>query len=378
MNDLKRKMMSTLALALMMIFGALAAQAQINVTVKGKAVDADGKAIVGAKVEMVNKENGRKYNMKTGKDGSFMNIGIAPGTYDATLTDTSGKVLSKATNFRADPGSEENQLNFDIQAEKKETEAIVSGAKKVEPNKMTEEQRKALAEAQKQTEEVKNYNAKVTNLNGMLAQARADNKAGNFQEAITLMNQGIQTDPNQALLYGTLADAQSGMKDYKSCADSYAKAIDLMTSSKKPDPATSGIWSMGRGMCLAHTGDIQGSTAAMDLAAKSNPQLANMAYFNEGAILTNTGKTDDATTAFDKAIAADPAKPDPYFEKGRNLVAKATTDKSGKIVAAPGTEEALQKYLELDPEGKHAGEAKAMLEALGSKVETSYGTKKKK
>ncbi|MBV9670659.1 MAG: carboxypeptidase regulatory-like domain-containing protein, partial [Acidobacteriales bacterium] len=186
---MKNRILVVLAFALIMITGATTAFAQVNVTVKGKAVDADGKPIVGAKVEMVNKDNGRKFTMKTGKDGSFMNIGVSPGTYSATLTDQSGKIISKADNFNADPGKEENRLDFNIQAEQKETQAIVSGEKKVEPNKMTEEQRKALEAAQKQQAEVKAYNEKVGGLNQMLTEARADNKSGNFQGAIQLMTQ---------------------------------------------------------------------------------------------------------------------------------------------------------------------------------------------
>ena len=53
-------------------------------------------------------------------------------------------------------------------------------------------------------------------------------------------------------------------------------------------------------------------------------------------------------------------------------------DSSGKMVAPEGTTEALNKYLELQPNGVHAQDAKGMLTALGSKIETSYGTKKKK
>src|SRR5437660_5899364 len=104
MRRMTKMMFATLALALMMVMGSVSAIAQVNVMVKGKAVDAQGKPIVGAKVEMVNKDNGRKFTMKTGKDGSFMNIGISPGTYSATLTGTDGKLLSKADNFKADPG----------------------------------------------------------------------------------------------------------------------------------------------------------------------------------------------------------------------------------------------------------------------------------
>jgi len=64
-------------------------------------------------------------------------------------------------------------------------------------------------------------------------------------------------------------------------------------------------------------------------------------------------------------------------------LAKATLDKDGKTVPVPGTTEALQKYLDLAPNGPHVEEAKAMLASLGTTLQTEYknpdaGTKKKK
>jgi hypothetical protein len=41
-----------------------------------------------------------------------------------------------------------------------------------------------------------------------------------------------------------------------------------------------------------------------------------------------------------------------------------------------GTAEAFNKYLELEPEGKFAEQSKAMLQALGETVQTSYGKPK--
>jgi tetratricopeptide (TPR) repeat protein len=112
-------------------------------------------------------------------------------------------------------------------------------------------------------------------------------------------------------------------------------------------------------------------------AATLDPAHAGQYLYNTGAVLTNAGKVDDAVVAFDKVIAADPTKADAYYWKGVNLVGKATTDKTGKVIAAPGTEEAFTKYLELQPSGAHAEEAKAMLQYIGSTIETAFGTKKK-
>ena len=94
--------------------------------------------------------------------------------------------------------------------------------------------------------------------------------------------------------------------------------------------------------------------------------------------MTNSGKVDEANAAFDKSIAADPTKADAYYQKGVNLINKATTDpKTGKVIPAAGTEEALNKYLELQPTGQFADGAKSMLQYIGSSIETSYGKGKK-
>jgi lipoprotein NlpI len=108
-----------------------------------------------------------------------------------------------------------------------------------------------------------------------------------------------------------------------------------------------------------------------------------MYYFNWGATLTNANKTGDAkmrqsaVEAFDKAIAADPKHADAYYYKGISLLGAATLQ-GDKMVAPDGTAEAFTKYLELQPAGQHAEDAKAMLASMGAPVETRFGKKKSK
>ena len=86
---------------------------------------------------------------------------------------------------------------------------------------------------------------------------------------------------------------------------------------------------------------------------------------------------DDAVVAFDKCIAAKPDYAEAYYQKGAALVGKATYDKDGKVQPIPGTVEALNKYLDLSPNGKNAASAKELLNYVGSAVITKIGTKKK-
>jgi hypothetical protein len=98
--------------------------------------------------------------------------------------------------------------------------------------------------------------------------------------------------------------------------------------------------------------------------------------------MTNANTTNDpklrqaAVDAFDKAIAADPNRADAYYWKATNLIGAATL-KGDKMVAPDGTAEAFQKYLDLQPTGPHAEEAKAMLASIGATVETQFGKPKK-
>ena len=112
--------------------------------------------------------------------------------------------------------------------------------------------------------------------------------------------------------------------------------------------------------------------ASYGQAAQADPTHAAQYYYNEGAVMTNTGKVDDAIQAFDKAIQADPTKADAYYWKGVNLLGKATV-KGNKMEAPPGTAEAFNKYLELEPSGQFAQPAKDMLASIGAAVETSFG-----
>jgi len=117
--------------------------------------------------------------------------------------------------------------------------------------------------------------------------------------------------------------------------------------------------------------------AVFTKAAEMDPNPGT-AYFNLCATQYNTGNVEGALVSCDKAIAADPTKADAYYIKGSLLIGSGKMDKDNKFIAPPGSAEALNKYLELAPDGAHAADVKQMLAFIGSKVETSFGERKKK
>ncbi|MGH9546268.1 MAG: carboxypeptidase regulatory-like domain-containing protein [Terriglobales bacterium] len=353
--------------------------AQATGTVKGVCKDMQGTPIVGANLEWSNTDNGRKYNLKTNKKGEYFSLGIEPGKYKVTLTQD-GKQLDQVTNFPV--GADEAVLDFDL----KKSQVEAAQQKGISPEQLKQMQEQQ-AKAAKETNTVKALNEK-------LAVANQAMQTGDFETAVKTLDEATQMDPTRDLLWARLGDANLSSapkqtdsaekaKRYGEAVTDYQKAIDLkkkvMETGPKPDDAKYlAAYYNNLGQAEARTGQLEGSVKSYDQAAALNPAGAAQYYYNQGAVLTNSGKVDEANAAFDKSIAADPTKAESYYQKGVNLINKATTDpKTGKVIPAPGTAEALNKYLELQPTGQFAEGAKGMLQYIGSSIETSYGAKKK-
>lgn len=353
---MKRQITFYVLAAVLMALLAPAAWAQ-TAFIHGFAKDLQGNPIVGGIVQFVNKDNGRKYDIKTDKRGEFTALGIQTGIYTVTLT-KDGQVLFQVSGTRLNSG--ENQVEIDLKKEQAQAAPTISA-----------EQKKAIEEQQKEV-------AKIKGLNEKLALAKAAEDAGNPQQAVQILTEAAQIDPNQPVIWVRLADVERGVAKtqtdlaerkaaYGRAVEDYKKAIAL-----KP----SGPFYNNMGDAQAKLGDFDGAVASYEQAATLDPANAGMYYFNEGAVMTNSGKVDLANVAFDKSIAADPTKAEAYYQKGVNLLGKATIGKDGKMIAPPEVEQALNKYLQLAPNGPNADAAKQLLVTLGTPIETTFGKSK--
>jgi len=356
--------------------------AQASGSVKGVAKDAEGKPFVGAVVEFMNQDNGQKYNLKTNNKGEYFSLGISPGKYKVTLYKSPDdqkavKEIYHVNGFQVQ--LDENNLDFDL---KKEQENTAKG------QGLTPEQIKQMQEQQeKQKKEVTTVKA----LNEKLAAANAAIQGQDYDTAIAALNEANQMDSGRDLIWFKLGDAyrlsankqtdpEEKQKRLDSAVQSYQKAVELkqgVTNDKDPNAAKSlAAYYNNLAEAYAKAGKTDDAVKTYAQAAQIDPPSAGQYYFNTGAVLTNSGKVDDAISAFDKVIAADPNRADAYYWKGVNLIGKATLQ-GEKMVAPPGTAEAFQKYLELQPTGTYADPAKQMLASIGASVETSFAAKKK-
>jgi tetratricopeptide (TPR) repeat protein len=211
--------------------------------------------------------------------------------------------------------------------------------------------------------------------------------AKNWQAAIPPLKELAASDPNNWQYESTLGDVYVYTAQFDQALESYRKGIEKVerinpedANNPLSDPAQKNaaiatmLTKQGNAYLKLHKNkeavDAYTNAASLD----PNPSVA---YFNLCATQYNTGDVEGALNACDKAIAADPNKADAYFIKGSLLAAGSKTDSNGKLTAPPGTAEALNKYLELQPDGPHANDVKQMLSYIGSRVETTYKKKGK-
>jgi tetratricopeptide (TPR) repeat protein len=356
--------------------------AQASGTVHGVAKDAQGNPIVDGIVVYTNTDNGQKYTLKTNKKGEYFSLGIAGGSYTVTLYKNADDMKANKEIFhygKYQVQLADNQLDFDM---KKQAEEAAKG------QGLTPEQLKQMQEAhEKQQKEVNT----VKTLNEKILAASTASKAGDFDTAISTLTEATQMDATRDIIWAQLGDAYRASaakqtdraektKRYDEAVTDYQKAIDIkqkaMETKKGPDdPKQLAAYYNNLADASARGGKVDDAVKAYTQAATINPEGAAGYYYNIGAVLTNAGKVDDAIAAFDKTIAADPTRADAYYQKGVNMIGKATLQ-GDKMVAPPGTAEAFQKYLELQPNGPYADVAKQMLTSIGASVETGFGKKK--
>jgi tetratricopeptide (TPR) repeat protein len=372
MHATLRKLLITLPITLALASSAWAQTTAIEGDVKG----ADGKGLAGAQIKITRTDIKANYKVKTDKKGHYYYGGLSIGTYNITL-EVDGMDVDQVSGYRSTLG-DPKPVNFDM----KEIQARNgggAGAAGKGAEAPAAEQERGMTAAQKAEYEKKKKEeaaamAKNKELNDAFNAAREAQTAKNYTAAIESFTKASVLDPNQHVVWGNMADSyaaravtetgDAASADYTKAAEAYQKAIVI-----KPDDAA---YHNNYALVLAKNKKFEEAQAELTKAAQLDPQQAGKYYFNLGAVYVNTGQNDPATEAFKKAIELDPMYSEAYYQLGLTLFAKATTTADGKIVPPAGTADAFQKYLELAPTGANADSAKAMLEAIGSKVETSF------
>jgi len=337
--------------------------------VQGIVTDTDGKTIVvGAVVAFESLETKNHVDAKSDKKGHYI-TNMKPGMYSVTVT-VGGSVRFAQRQYEAVGGNGE-ALDIKLkpvgqtQGPAQTLTAAPSGGGSAKDKEAADK-----AAKDKEAQLAKN---KELNDSFGAGVAAIDNKQ--WDEAITQLTKASELGPTQQAVWAKLAQAYDGSAKAARAADAPAifdkafAAYDKLLTLTPDDAGTYNNYALS----LALDKRLDDAKVKLAKAVELDPPGAGKYHYNLGALLMNASNTDGALEEFKKSIAADPNYAEAYFYYGSTLAGKSTTDtKTGKTIAPDGTVEALQKYLQLKPDGANAQSAKDMIAFLGTSLQVDY------
>ena len=386
-----RKSIWTSGLFCLLMLASQTAKAQFG-QMTGNVKGEDGKPLANAIIAIDREDIKGHYEVKTDKNGKFFHAGLPLGKFKVSVM-RDGKAVFSIGGIQTRL-SEPANVEMDLQQERMRTEAQAQGMaipkeQQGGANKLSAEQMAAIEKAAKEREEqIKKRQELTGKFTGAMDAMKAAKEAADaknadganqkYDDAIQQFQAAAEVDPTQHVVFAQLGEAYSGKAAiakaaadkksfYDKSIDSYQKALTL----KPDDPSYHNNYALA----LANDGKYDEAQAELGKAADLDKPNAGRYYFNLGAILVNSNHMKEAADAFRKATEADPNFADAYYQLGVSLTGMASVDpKTGKVNPAPGTLEALQKYVELQPNGPNTAAAKSLLDTMGGAVTTQVGT----
>lgn len=364
-----------LAVALLCAIAPRAA-AQMDGSLSGNVLDVAGKPWVDMTIDAVS-DQGAKLTTKTDKDGNYAFRNLRAGTYNVTIELPAPNKPYEFAQVRVQGGQETPKVNANFKD-------IMSkqGAAAVEQQKKQEEDKQKFQGMKQHFDAGIALLAQVNQAKADMAKAPADQRDTLKAQVTDLSGKAVteleaaksaapEKDPNLNLIWARLGDAydQAGRMD--DAVNAYKQAVAL-----KPIAA----YYNNMGGILGRAGKIDEAMAAYQKSAELDPANAAQAYRNAGITMYNAGKMKEAVEPLKKATELDPKSAQAWYLLGASLVGAMEYKKVGdkmEVVVQPGTVEAYQKAVDLDPNGPYGQQAKQGLEAL-AQIAPGIDTKLKK
>lgn len=168
------------------------------------------------------------------------------------------------------------------------------------------------------------------------------------------------------LILARLGEANHLAGRYAAAAHYYGKAIEVRPAKLPADQLSAYFNNFGN--ALARMGKLDEARAAYEQSAETYPAGAVQALMNCAISLDNAGHSAEAEEVVRRALVVNPQHADAWYLLGATLLAQAAQHHPGDSgrAAPPEAAEAYRKYLELEPNGRFAADARAMLEGLGA------------
>jgi len=359
------------------------AEGILSGTVKGL----DGKPLADATLVLKQTKTGVVSSAKTDKNGHYILEGLRVGPYEFELKDAAG-VSQLQSKFDIHIG----QNPLDLNLKDLITPEQLAARKKSEQETQSFQSMKAAFDAGH------SLMAQAQQLRTDISKAPADQRGpmkeklnGIYQEALqdfqTAQAAATEKDPNQHLFWFNIADAYEGLGKNEEAVGAYQKAIELaqgVTGKQAPAPSQIASYYANLGNLYGKMGKVDDANKAYAAAAAADPANAGTVWLNSGIVLYKANRLNEAVVPLQKATELLPNNAQAWYLLGAALVSEMDFKQEGEKsipVLKPGTVEAYQKCLALDPNGPWGAQAKDAIDALnaqGAGIDTKVKVKKGK
>lgn len=368
-----------LVMAALVFAVAPRASAQNDGSITGTILDVTGKPWADIPVRFES-DQGAKQETKTDSKGNYGFHNLRSGIYKVFITlpapnqpyeipvqVTAGGEAKGSVNFKDVVGKQGADYQEKVKKQEEDKNKFESMKTHFAAgNTLLEQERAAKADLTKATPDQRD--AGKQKLNDI-----ADKTVAEFKDA---QKAAGEKDANLHLILAKLGEAYDVAGRNDEAADAYRQAIAAK-------PESQGYYN-NLGNVLARAGKIDEAKAAYTKSAELDPPNAATAWRNFGISLYNANRLPDAVEPLKKAAELDPKSAQTWYLLGASLVSTMGTKQVGgklEVQLAPGTVEAYQKAVELDPNGtygKQAQEGLVMLQQIIPGIDTKVNTKKKK
>src|SRR6266481_2967943 len=335
--------------AVAMLVSAPKATAQDGV-VSGQILDVAGKPWVDLAIQATS-DQGAKADTKTDKDGNFTIRGLRNGVFTLAIQLPAPNKPYEVKIRVSGSDTPKVNLNFkDIAAKQ--------GSEYAEQQKKQEEEKQKFQGMKAHYEAGVGFLTQAGQAKTELAKAPADQRDAKKQEVKNLSDKAVteleaakaaagEKDTNLNLIWARLGDAYDADGRADDAANAYKQAIALKPSAD---------YYNNLGGILGRAGKIPEAMEAYKKSAELDPPNAATAYRNGGITLYNAGKMKEAVEPLKKATELDPKSAQAWYLLGASLVGSMDYKQVGsklEVVVQPGTVEAYQKAVDLDPSGPY-------------------------
>lgn len=318
--------------------------AQTTGSIQGKVLDSKGKPVPSCKVVVSKVGINWVKELKVSSEGKFLQVGLTPGEYEISVS---------APGFVEIKGQDRVGVGLVLQKDYvllTPAEAPRTGGQMAKPD----------PSAAAETKGLESYNQAV----GLFNQKNFSEALPLFETAVLSLTDSI-TKTTDATAKGELEKKlatterpyafslmEVAKADESKRTEYFAKAEPMLAKAFESNPKDQNtiIYLLDIATAKQDAEGVKKYQAALDALLGPRPELA----YNQGVELYNAGKLAEAKPYLQKAIAIKAEYAEAYYLLAMCEFAEMNLK---------GTKANLQKYLELDPNGKHAAEVKEMLKA---------------